>query len=417
MPLTDILENKPHNINAEREFLSCILIEPTLYGITNIKQKHLFLPDHKKIYKAMNKVHKERKEISPMTIINALWEERSDMVYDITSHSMITSWFQDSEKIILEHYNRRVIIKWTQELLDLAQTQDCDVNNLLFKATELWSSVDDMEEPETLISWSLDTMMRFFDGKDQPVIVQDMWYDFLTAVLWWWRAWALYVVAWRTGQGKSTFALNLCIEALKRWVKCSFFSTEMPSHEIHTRFISRESRVESRKIERWRDDVSEAVFDTIVQLWKEPADCTIYDTFSTKDNLERLIVKEASLWSKIMFIDYIQQVRVNWQNRNLAIWDMTTMFKQLAIRYGIAIVWLSQVNRASQNWDSQEPQLKDLRDSGSIEQDADAVIMLHGYDPDWQPPSMWVYVKKNRHWELWMAHIPYDKRYFLFTNP
>lgn len=413
------LESPPHNVWAEKEFLSCIFIDSTLYWVSAIKQKHFHIPEFKKIYKAMQKVHKEWKEISVTSVSNVMWEEWADLLWDVWSYAITTSQFETSQKIIIENYNRRKVIEWSMELQKMAQNMECNIDDIMFKATVLGSNIDDIEETKTLVSWAFNTMTKYFDEHEQPTILADMWYNFLSAILWWWRAWALYVIAWKTWQGKSTLALNLCIEAVKRGIKCSIFSTEMPSHEIHTRFISREAKVEWWKIEKWKEEVADAVTTAIWKMEKWDADCNIYDTFSTKENLERLIAKEASLWSKIIFIDYLQQVRVNWTNRNIAIWDMTTMLKQMAIRYGIAIVWLSQLNRASQD-NQWPPRLRDLRDSWSIEQDADVVIMIDWYDEYALPlPTLWIYVVKNRHWENNHNdpyYISYDKKYFLFVD-
>jgi replicative DNA helicase len=125
------------------------------------------------------------------------------------------------------------------------------------------------------------------------------------------------------------------------------------------------------------------------------------------------VILEAIRWTEVIFVDYLQQVRLsNKINRNLAIWDLTTSLKQIAIKYWISVICLSQLNRS---WDrTQEPSLKLLRDSWSIEQDSDVVIFLHGYDDHERTAG--VYIKKNRHWELASFHLPYIKKYFYMYN-
>lgn len=410
----DDVKSLPSNMEAEKEFLSILFIEPSLTAISIIKSKHFTITEFAKIYKAMQSIYNAWEEITVVSVSDKTWVD-TQFLRDVASYAMTTTAFDTDQKIILDHYNRRKIIRWAKDILSVAYDMEHSVDDILAQANMLGSDTDTMDETKTLVKGSLDTIMRYFDSKEQPAILEDTWYSALTWCLWWWRAWALYVLAWATSQWKSTFALNLCIEALKRWTKCSFFSTEMPAKEIHTRFISREAKVPSWMIEKWVGDIADKVTETISNISSWVADCNIYDTFSTVENLERLIVKEASLGSKIVFIDYLQQVRVKWNNRNLAIGDMTTMLKGLAMRYGIAIIALSQLNRASQD-NTWWPQLRDLRDSGSIEQDADSVIFVHWYDAHALPPTVWLYVKKNRHWELLETHIPFDKRYFLFPS-
>ena len=405
----------PSNIDAEKWFLSCIFLEPNLINISILQPYHFYNPEYKKVYEAIKKVYSKNNEVMVVSVHNELSDFNIDILYDISSFALTSTQFETHQKIILEHYNRRKIIRSAQDLMNLSYDKTQNIDDILLKATSLGNTIDSLDEAKKLVSWSFSTMERYFDRKEKPTILDDMWYDFLSAILWWYRAWGFYVLAWWTWQWKSSFWLNLCIEALKRWIKCSFFSTEMPAHDIHTRFVSREWKIPSWKIEKGKEDIAEEVMEVISKIDVYLEDCNIYDTFDTRENLERLIVKEASLWSKIIFIDYLQQVKLKWTNRNLSLWDMTTSLKKLAIKYNICIVWLSQLNREGQN--KTEPSLKDLRDSWSIEQDADVVIFLHWFDENVVPNTIGVYVLKNRHGEKWMQHIVFDKRYFLFVNP
>jgi len=417
----------PHSAEAEKSFIWSVFIEQSILWTTILKKHHFYVREYQKIFEAMKKLHWKSQDVIPASVDNEIWDHPIvdiDFLYDVASYVYTHVKRDTHQNIILEKYNRRKIIKWCSECLDMAKDQSSDIDDLLYKTNTITSDVESIDKTHTLVEWTFWTMIKYFDEKSQPTIQEDMWYKFLSSCLWWRRAWALYVLAWATWQGKSTFALNLAIEAVKRWTQCAFFSTEMPAHEIHTRFASREARVESWKIEKGREEIWEKVFESIwshLSKWK--AECNIYDTFSTVQNLERLIAKEASLWTKLVFIDYLQQVRVNWnQSRNLAIWDMTTMLKWMAIRYWLAIVWLSQLNRASQEpW--KEPQLKDLRDSWSIEQDADCVMFVYWYDQDRSERGreewLWtvnVWILKNRHWEMWVAELNYTKKNFLFYD-
>lgn len=422
------LKSMPHNLEAEKSFISCIFLEDSIVWTCTIRKHHFYMKEHQIVFWAIRNLARKWLDIMPASVINEIWEHPVidiDYLYDISTYVFSYTQRETHQSIILEQYNRRKIIKWCTECLWLAQDQSTDIDEVLYKTNTITVDVESIEKTHTLVWWATMTMYKYFNDKQQPTIQTNMWYDFLSACLWWRRAWALYVLAWATWQGKSTFALNLCIEAVKAWTQCAFFSTEMPAHEIHTRFASREANILSWKIEKGKDEVAEKVLESIASHNnKRKAECNIYDDFSTVKNLERLIAKEASLWTKIVFIDYLQQVRVSWsQSRNLAIWDMTTMLKWLAIRYWIAIVWLSQLNRASQQDPSQEPKNSDLRDSWSIEQDADVVMFVYGYEKDYSEKgkkewlwTAWISITKNRHWEMWKKEHNYIKQYFLFTD-
>lgn len=96
-----------------------------------------------------------------------------------------------------------------------------------------------------------------------------------------------------------------------------------------------------------------------------------------------------------MYIDYLQIFEIKGDNRNLEIGKITRTLKKLAKDLQISIILLSQLNRSLETRGDQDPKLSDLRDSGSIEQDADIVLML-GRDLEYEPETMKVFIRKNR---------------------
>jgi dnaB helicase len=100
-----------------------------------------------------------------------------------------------------------------------------------------------------------------------------------------------------------------------------------------------------------------------------------------------------------VYIDYLQIFDIKGDNRNLEIGKITRTLKKLAKDLQISIILLSQLNRAVETRALQEPKLSDLRDSGSIEQDADIVLMLDR-DLEYYPETMKVYIRKNRNGSL-----------------
>lgn len=176
--------------------------------------------------------------------------------------------------------------------------------------------------------------------------------------------------------------------------------------------LSNIAQVESRTIEKWADAVAEKITDA-VNVLSTYAECNIYNWF-TNEELERLISKEVATGTKIIFVDYLQNIKIvgKYGNRNDAIGAITAMLKAQALKHNITIVCLAQLNRQFTEW--QEPELAHLRDSGNIEQDADVVMFLEWFDEYTQEINL--FVKKNRHGTLGQVILKYTKKYFTFLN-
>lgn len=123
--------------------------------------------------------------------------------------------------------------------------------------------------------------------------------------------------------------------------------------------------------------------------------CHIYDDFDTFENMEILIAKEASEGTKVIFVDYLQQIGSSRkvENLNNFIGMITSKLKKLAIKYGMCIICMAQLNR--QAHEMKDPRLEYFRDSGNIEQDADVCMVLQSFDE--HNKELDIHILKNRH--------------------
>jgi len=184
----------------------------------------------------------------------------------------------------------------------------------------------------------------------------------------------LIVIAARPKKGKSAIALQIATD-INNTV---FYSLEMKREELYGRMLSRFAGVESWKIESKRlDDIEIAQVlsarDTIAK-YKMKWNDTTNDFNSIVMSIKKQCEKEKP---KAIFIDYLQRIRNSrGENQNMRITNITSTLKSLAMQYNIPIVLLSQLNRENEK-QNRKPILSDLRDSGSIEQDADIILFLH----------------------------------------
>lgn len=222
----------------------------------------------------------------------------------------------------------------------------------------------------------------------------------------------LITIAARPWIWKTMIALNFIANQLQVWHKVAFFSLEMSTKEIYQRLYARFWELEVNKIKwsskmyPWDDNKLNKAMEIVEEFENNLV------LFDDKHWLWEIVNQIRLLHSKgmldIVYIDYVGLIEVKAENRNLEISKITRVLKMLAMQLKIPIVILAQLSRAVEKrfW-GDEPILSDLRDSGSIEQDSDVVLMLHREDEK----CLKVLVRKNRNWPLWPCYLYILPRY------
>lgn len=222
----------------------------------------------------------------------------------------------------------------------------------------------------------------------------------------------LLTIGARPGVGKTAFSVNLAATMLKRnpELRIDYFTLEMTKREMLNRFVSWDTGVPSTSL---RSSAS-TLTPTIKQIVRDSAECfkrsnlAIYDTTKTLGQIAGIIRRHASEAKKneyVAFVDYIGLITVpSIKERYLQVSEITRQLKVMANEYDVPIIELAQLNRGLEQRQDKEPQLSDLRESGSIEQDSNVVAFL---TRDAKVPDVRnVVIKKNR--EGWLARIPYQ---------
>ena len=198
----------------------------------------------------------------------------------------------------------------------------------------------------------------------------------------------LIILAGRPSMGKTALATNIAFNAaqniLKRQEKSAvaFFSLEMSSEQLSTRIIAEQSRIKSNDIRRGK--ISEEQFDKFIETSKNISELPLYIdetpaiTIATLSNRARRIKRLFGL--SLVVVDYIQLMRGSLNNRDGRVQEISQItqgLKAIAKELAIPVVALSQLSRAVETRDDKRPILSDLRESGSIEQDADVVMFVY----------------------------------------
>ncbi|MEG1849762.1 MAG: replicative DNA helicase, partial [Oscillospiraceae bacterium] len=233
----------------------------------------------------------------------------------------------------------------------------------------------------------------------------------------------LLILAARPGMGKTAFALNMAINVAKLKRKVAIFSLEMSNEQLVGRLLSSEAFIPSERIRRGTLDsddwvhlaVATQVLSGLPVYLDDSAGVTIGEM---KAKLRRL--RDVSL----VVIDYLQLLSGTGgrrsENRVQEVSEMTRSLKVMAKEFNVPIVVLSQLSRGPESRADKRPMLSDLRESGSIEQDADLVMFLYRdgyYNPDSDQPGVAeCIVAKNRHGETGTIKLGWDGQYTKFRN-
>ena len=325
---------------------------------------------------------------------------------------------------ILTQYLPQDISKYVEILKNYTKKRNqIKIASDIKKAIEVWESEDKvlqiankLYETETIKQQSREEIKQeivndaFWGDKEVKRFLVN--YKDIDNMTWGFYPNQLITIAARPWIWKTMIAINFIANQLQVWHKVAFFSLEMSTKEIYQRLYARFWQLEVNKI-KWSYPMqvwdSEKLKKAIATVDKFEENLVLYDD---KHWLWEIVNQIRLLHSKgmldIVYIDYVWLIEVKAENRNLEISKITRTLKMLAMQLKIPIVILAQLSRAVEKrfW-GDEPILSDLRDSWSIEQDSDVVLMLQRME-DW---NLKVLVRKNRNWPLWPCYQKILARY------
>lgn len=214
----------------------------------------------------------------------------------------------------------------------------------------------------------------------------------------------LTYLAARPGMGKTAFMLNLLVNFSKSGKKCAVLSLEMPNEQLIGRLVAMQCGISPR--EAITGDLSDSEFNKFQKAFYDVVELVPNSHFANTDlNPIQLEAEIKSLVAQnkvdVLFVDYLQLFSTDekFQTREQEVSSVSKTMKKMAKKYGISVICLAQLNRAVEHRPDKKPTLADLRDSGSIEQDADQILMLKRpkyYDSN-AADTLEIYVAKNRH--------------------
>ena len=412
----------PHSVEAEQSVLGSILLdkEAMISVSETLVPEDFYKEAHKVIYESMLKLYNSQSEIDLITLTDELRDQGylddiGGIAY-ITSLSTVvptTSNIKYYVNIVKEKSISRQLISAANDIINLGYDGSAKVEYVLENAEKKIFDIsqeratNDFQPINQVISEALSMLEKLYEEKNDVTGLTTGFRDLNKKINGLQRS-DLLLIAARPAMGKTAFALNLVQNAaLKGDASVAVFSLEMSKEQLVQRMIASQSTVELKKIKTGTlaDNDWPRITDGMAIL--SAAKIHIDDTPGIKISELRSKCRKLKIEKglDLVLIDYLQLMEGEGQNesRQQEIAKISRSLKILAKELDCPVVALSQLSRAPEQRADHRPMLSDLRESGSIEQDADIVMFLYRdeyYNPDTEKKNIGeVIVAKNRHGE------------------
>lgn len=439
----------PHNNEAEQAILGALLVYPDVISIVEDEALHeedFFSEAHKAIFKTMLELHKEEKPIELKLLVSRLNDNNSlnfvggvEYLAQLADNAISGASAKYYIDIIRTKADQRNLIKITQLLSEKGFDESNPIDSLLDEAEKQILAVTRERRGITNFRSSeevADTVVKELENirhSEQGLTgictgFSDL--DHLTNGL---QRGDLIILAARPSVGKTAFALNVALNAAKsdRNEHCSVavFSLEMPAEQLMRRMLSAESGVKGDKLRS--GNINDEEMQKVYSATNVLRNCNIFIDDSSGVKIAEIFSKCRKLKSEhgldLILIDYLQLISGNSRggsdNRQQEVSEISRSLKALARELDCPVIALSQLSRSVEQRQDKTPQLSDLRESGSIEQDADIVMFLsrddyQKTDEEEQQDNVEVNlsVKKHRNGAIADLTIVFEKNINKFFN-
>ncbi len=399
----DNFKELPNNIEAEQSVIGSILVSNELFDEVNtiISSTNFYDPMHQKIFSAIENLIYKGMLANPITLKNYFENEKDELnipeyLVKITKFSTASRQAIEYSRIIYDMFVRRELIKISENTIDLAKLNELNVNGqiiieksekLLFDLAEKGSFSSSLVKFDEAMKQTIEMASAAYKNDEGIVGVPTGLRD-LDDRLGGLHNSDLIIIAGRPSMGKTALATNIAFNAAQKIQESgkkssvAFFSLEMSSEQLSTRILAEQSRIKSNDIRRGK--ISDEQFDKFIETSKNISELPLFIDETPAINIAALSNRARRIKRlyglDMVVVDYIQLMRGTFNNRDgrvQEISEITQGLKAIAKELSIPVVALSQLSRAVEQRDDKKPILADLRESGSIEQDADVVMFVY----------------------------------------
>ena len=430
---------QPNDTLAEQAVLGSMLSdkEAVQTALETLGPEDFYREDNKEIFAAMQDIYTIGKEVDIITVGEQLklrgtlervggTQNLATLIDNVPTTSNVARYVE----IVKQKSLSRSIIKVNNDILKIAYDQTEDVDSILEQAEKNIFDIaqnrntKDYAVMKDILITTLDNIEKMQNKKTRLSGMESGFYD-LDEKLSGLNNSDLIIVAARPAMGKSAFVLNIATYvAMHNKVPVMIFNLEMSKEQLANRILSGEAEVDNKKIAN--GDLSPDEYVKVAEGMNRLAGTQLYidDSSVLSPSEIRAKCRKAKLEKNIglVIVDYLQLMEAKSPSgsRQQEISEISRGLKILAKELDVPVIALSQLSRATEARADHKPMLSDLRESGSIEQDADIVLFIHRddyYDQESENKNMAeIIVAKNRHGETGTVKLGWEGKYTRFSN-
>ena len=437
--------NEPHDMQAECSLLSTILLKNSALDElieSNFKAQDFYIQSHRMIYEAALALYEKH---APIDLITLSEELKNRKIFDVVGGqeklvNLFNDYFQIKNiayysKIVRNKSKIRCLIDVCKNIVQGSYGQIDDVDDFIDDSETKFFQITDERSRQSLIPASAIiplSLQKIEDLSQKEIDVTGLGtglreFDEITSGL---QPGQVIIMAARPGMGKTSLVVSMMVNIIKadRRTVIAFFSLEMSKEEIAFKFLSNASKIDSYRLKigrlyekDWPILALASDMITESKLYIDDTGCISVNQIRASSR--RLRSKEKKL--DLIVVDYLQLMKgPGSQNREREISEISRSLKELSKELSVPIIALSQLNRQLESRQDKRPNLSDLRESGSIEQDADLVCFIHreeyynkNREGDEENNVAELIIAKNRAGPTGKINLIWNRAITTFENP
>ena len=436
-----LIENYlPHNFLAEKMILSCLLIntEITERTLEMLPIEAFYFKNHQEIYKAITLMYQNKIRIDIVTLVNFLQENGLlnkvggiKILIELISQIPNLIYFEEYIRLVKDKFLRRCLIKLGYEAINSGYITNIPLEEILIEFENKVFNLTTETKTQKLFSSAELLNEIFIDLKEKflnsNLLGLKSGFDDLDSLIQGFQKSDLIIIAGRPSMGKTALSLNIAMNVIKySKLPILFFSIEMSKEQIMYRLLSMETNVNQMRLRNGKLNQNDWI--KVNKMVKILSKLPIFIDDSSDLSIQNIRSKIKTLMFEqnevgLVIIDYLQLMqnsRLKIENRVQELSQITRSLKIIAREFNIPIIALSQLSRNVENRIEKRPVLSDLRESGSIEQDADLVLMLYKkycYNvKDLEQNDIELIIAKQRNGPIGIVKLEFDEKSNKFNS-
>lgn len=409
-------EDIPPNAEAEQAVIACMLIKPSIVPdvMSKLVSENFYTDICKACFNRCYELYRADRPIDTVSVLSGLPQEYKPVVVKMAESLPTSAVYGFYTKLVIDTHKKKKALESAHRLSEMLLQSDAPLEKCQEQAVNISQSLSEDKSDECVSA--KDGLLNFYkqyqEGKRKEYIktgiskIDEYTYmsrgDFI-------------IIGARPSAGKTALTLQMALNMAKTH-KVAYFSLETSAEKLYDRAVSNFANVSFAKIKNGLvGENSEKDWQKIAAISKPFTELKLFIVPASGYNVPKIEARAVELGAEVIFIDYLQLVGGKGKDRFEQVTNVSMGLHNLAQQRKIMVVALSQLSRAGSN----EPSMKDLRESGQCENDADCIMLLHNTEPEVESADRTLIIAKNKEGRVGKMTLAFEgdvQRFYERTN-